>query len=149
MKVVAKNRRARFDYEIQRIFIAGVILDGPEVKSIRAGLISLKGAFARVKDNELWLYNMFVTAYPPARGQDLPDPDRPRKLLISKQELHSLTQQNEQGMTIVPLTVLAGRFIKIELGVGRGKKKFDKREVIKKRDMERSAAREAFSKQRS
>ena len=145
MKVVAKNRRARFDYEIQRVLTAGVILSGPEVKSIRSGLVSLKGAFARIKDGELWLYNMLVSTYPPSHGQDLLDSDRPRKLLVAKHELDALAK-NGEGMTVVPLTVLAGRFIKIELGVGRGKKKYDKREAIKKRDMERSAAREVIQK---
>ncbi|HEV2412892.1 MAG TPA: SsrA-binding protein SmpB [Candidatus Saccharimonadales bacterium] len=148
MKVVAKNRRARFDYEIQRIISAGIVLYGPEVKSVRAGLVSLKGAFARVKDNELWLYNMQVTAYPLAKGQTLPDPDRPRKLLVSKHELALLDQKRGESLTIVPLTVLAGRYIKIELGVGRGKKKYDKREVIKKRDMERAAAQAGLQKHR-
>jgi SsrA-binding protein len=138
MKLVAKNRRAQFDYLIRRTITAGVVLSGAEAKSIRLGLVSLSGSFARIKDGELWLFNMLVTPYPAANNQTLPEKDRARKLLVSKRELNSIIGSSNEHETIVPIAVLAGRFIKIELGIGKGRKKFDKRELIKKRDIERS-----------
>lgn len=142
MKVLARNRRATFDYVIESTLIAGVVLNGAETKSIRNGLVSLKGSFAQIKNNELWLINAHVTPYPHAQQIDDLDPTQARKLLVSKRELQNIQTQRQAGRTIVPIAILSGRHIKIELGIGRGKKKSDKRQTIQARDTERAIARE-------
>jgi SsrA-binding protein len=140
MKVITKNRRATFDYAIEHTLIAGIVLSGADAKSIRNGLISLKGSFAQIKHGELWLINMHVTPYPHAQASEL-EPTRPRKLLVSARELRVLQADREAGRTIVPLSILAGRYLKVELGVGRGKRKTDKRHTIQQRETDRAIAR--------
>lgn len=140
-RVLAKNRRATFDYEIQDRLLAGIVLSGPEVKSIRRGAVSLKSAFANFIGNELWLNNMHVSPYPPARDQPH-DPERPRKLLLQRKQLDQLLSQKQAGLNIVVCSVgLSGQYIKAELGVGRSKKRHDKRQVVKQRQAQREAAR--------
>jgi len=135
------NRRATFDYDIQDRVLAGIVLRGSEVKSVRNGHASLKGAFAAFKDGELWLSNMHVSPYPPAHDQQH-EPDRPRKLLLHKKQLQDLQDQKLAGRSIVVCSIGAsGPYIKVELGIGRGKKKHDKREAIKRRQADRDAAR--------
>lgn len=143
MKLLAKNRRATFDFSIEKTLQAGIILEGHEVKSIRNSHVSLKGSFATIKDGELWLHNMHVTPYgfstqPFAANYD---PAHARKLLVNKRELEELQQAKIAGRTIVPTAIFAGRFIKIEIGIAKGKKNFDKRQAIKKRDEDRAIAR--------
>lgn len=140
---VISNKRARFDYELKDSFSAGIVLNGAETRSLRSQHGSLQGAFVQIKDNEAWLMNSLVTplktnaAHLPSEIQQ-----RNRKLLLKKRELDQLVEAKQQGFTIVPLRFLTkGRFIKLEIAIGRGKKKYDKREVIKRRDTERDVKR--------
>ena len=145
VKIIAKNRRAYFDYSIEDKYEAGISLLGSEVKSIRAGHISLGESFAKFSEGripELFLLNAHIAEYAWANRNNH-DPLRPRKLLMHKRELARISQALErQGLTLIPLTVYFrdGR-IKVELGLGRGKKNYDKRETLKQksaqRDMER------------
>lgn len=139
MPPLAVNKRARFDYEILETFEGGLKLTGPEVKSAKAGHVQLKGAFIQVRGGEVWLKNAFIAKYQPAGPQPDYDPSRDRKILIHRRELARLTgKQETKGMTIVPLSIfLKGDLLKVDFGVGRGKKKYEKRESIKKRDVER------------
>jgi SsrA-binding protein len=138
-----RNKRAFFDYSISDPLIAGISLTGPEVRSIRSAHASLQGAFVTVKDGEAYLLNAHVmplktnAAHLPSEMQI-----RTRKLLLKKRQIDDLIQAKQQGYTIVPLKILTkGRFIKVEIALAKGKKQYDKREVIKKRDTERDAAR--------
>jgi SsrA-binding protein len=135
------NRRARHDYSIDRTYDCGVVLAGSEVKSIRDGKVILRDAFARVEDGEVWLYAMHVTPYAFSRG-DL-DPDRRRKLLLHRKEIDELARATaEKGVALVPLRLrFVDRRVKLELGVGRGKKTYDKRQALAERDAKREAER--------
>lgn len=138
---LANNKTAYHNYEISDTFVAGMVLSGPEVKAAKAGQIDLKGAYAAINDQgEAWLYNCYIAAYKPARVlQKDYDPNQPRKLLLTKKEISFLIgRQKEKGISLVPVEIfLAHNLIKIKVGLGRGKKNFDKREAIKKRDFER------------
>jgi SsrA-binding protein len=140
---VISNKRARFDYDIKDSYLAGIVLTGPETRSLREHHGSLQGAFVQIKDGEAWLMNSLVTplktnaAHMPSDIQI-----RNRKLLLKKRELAQLIESKQQGNTIVPLRILTkGRFIKIEIAVGKGKRTYDKRQSIKKRDVERDIQR--------
>lgn len=139
-KLIAKNKRAFFDYEIKRRLIAGIVLSGPEVKSIRLGTLSLKGSFANFMNGELWANNIYISKYPHANlGPDY-SPDRPRKLLLHDNELKRIVADKQNGLHVVVLSLgTMGKFIKIELGVGQSKKKYDKRQAIKSRSQLREA----------
>ena len=141
-KVLARNRKALHEYAILETWEAGLVLSGPEVKSIRAGKVSLAEAFARVEGGEVWLHAMHVTPYDPASRFNL-DPTRSRKLLLGRREIRKLigaTQQ--QGFTLVPLDLYLRRgYVKLTLALGRGKKHHDKREDLKRRDAEREMQR--------
>jgi SsrA-binding protein len=144
MKILAENKRARFDYQILETFEAGIVLTGQEVKSIRGGKASLKGSFVVFKGNEPYLINANIPAYQPKNAPPDYDPERARKLLLKKREVSYLLGKSKQkGLTLIPLKLYtkAGK-IKLELGVARGKKKIDKREEIKKREIEREIKRE-------
>lgn len=137
------NRRARFDYELKDSYVAGIVLSGAETRSVREHHASLQGAFVQIKDGEAWLMNAQIMPLKTNAAQ-LPSElqIRNRKLLLKKRELDHLQEAKNQGNTIVPVRLLTkGRFIKIEIAVGRGKKKYDKREAIKKRDTERDTKR--------
>jgi len=137
-RVVCQNRKARHDYFIEEVYEAGLVLLGPEVKSLRQGRASLKDAYARVKNEELFLYNMHISAYPFAHHVAI-DSDRTRKLLMHKSEIKRLIGKTEQkGYSLIPLSIylLAGRF-KLELALAKGRKKYDKRHVLKEREMKR------------
>lgn len=137
-KIIAKNKRATFDYDIEKRVIAGVVLRGHEAKSIRSGNVSLKNSFASVKDGELWLNNVHVGQYDKS-SLSVYEPTRSRKLLVHKNELNQLLGAKSAGQTIVVLAIGAsGKFIKVEIGIGRGKKKHDKRQVLKKRASDRA-----------
>ncbi len=138
IKVVTKNRKAFHDYEILARYEAGIELIGAEVKSIRDGKVSLQEAYAEVRDSEAWIVGMRINPYPMATHED-PDPVRDRRLLLHKKEIRKLKQQtDEKGLTIVPLSIyFKNKVCKLELGVARGKKLYDKRESIKKREDER------------
>lgn len=141
-RTVATNRRARFDYEIVQRYDAGLALLGSEVKSIREGNVTLGEGYARFKDGELWLYNVYIAQYGPAR--DNHEPTRARKLLLHRRELDRLSQalDEQPRTTVVPLRMyLHNGLVKIEIGLARGKRQYDKRQAIRKRDAERSMQR--------
>ena len=139
MPTLATNPRAKFDYDILKTYEAGIVLQGQEVKSMREGNVSLKGAYATLKSGEVWLVNAHISPYKKAGALSGYDPSRSRKLLLRTREIKELigTLQSER-LTLVPLTLYTrGRRLKVELGLGRGRKKYEKREVIKKRAVER------------
>lgn len=140
-KVMITNRRARYDYHVLDSFECGIVLEGAEVKSIRAGRANLQDAYARVEDGEVWLYGMHVSPYEFSRGTL--DPVRRRKLLLHRSEIDELARATaEKGVTLVPLRVYFkdGR-AKVELAVARGKARYDKRRAIAERDAKREAER--------
>jgi SsrA-binding protein len=136
------NRRARHEYHILESLEAGLALTGTEVKSIRAGGVSLSEAYARFRDGEAWLLGMHVPAYKQGSFSNV-DPNRPRKLLLHKEQIADLQSRvKEKGLTIVPLRMYFTRgMVKVQLGLARGKKIWDKREDIAKRDVEREISR--------
>lgn len=140
---VIANRRAKFDYELKNSLTAGIVLTGAETRSIRQQHASLQGAFVQLKEGEAWLMNAQVMPLKTNAPQLPPEiQTRNRKLLLKKRELEQLTEAKRQGNTIVPVRLLTeGRYIKLEIAIARGKKKYDKRETIKKRDQERDTAR--------
>ena len=138
---VATNRQARFRYNLLERIEAGIVLQGSEVKSMRQGGVQMKDAYAEVRDGEVWLRNMHIAPYGPAR--DNHDPERPRKLLLHKREIERLASElGEKGLALVPLRLYfsEGR-AKLELGLGRGKTLYDKRRTIAERDARREADR--------
>lgn len=139
MSELSVNRRAHFDYEILETIEAGIELRGFEVKAIKTGHISLTGSFAVTKNNEVWLLNATVPPYQPKNTPTDYDPIRTRRLLLKKLEIKELIGKAAQkGLTLVPLKVYTKRDrIKVLLGLGKHKKKADKREVIKKRESKR------------
>ncbi len=139
MPAIAKNKRACFDYEILEKLEAGIVLTGQEVKSAKNGHVSLSGAYVTMRNNEAWLLNMHIAAYKKAGPLPGYDPTHSRKLLLKKNELNRLIGISQtKGLTLVPLSVYTARnHVKIEVGVCRGRKKFDKREHIKKRETDR------------
>ncbi|HEY9180578.1 MAG TPA: SsrA-binding protein SmpB [Candidatus Baltobacteraceae bacterium] len=136
------NRRARHEYHILESMEAGIALTGTEIKSIRQGGISLNEAYARVRDGELWLLGMHVPPYKQGSFSNV-EPNRPRKLLLHKEQIARLGgRAAEKGLTIVPLRLYFTRGkAKIEIGLAKGKKLWDKREAVTKRDVEREIAR--------
>ena len=143
VKVVATNRKAKFEYFLIETFEAGISLQGSEIKSIRAGQVSLKEAYVQTDGAEAWLHNAHIAPYEPANRFNH-DPVRPRRLLLHKREIRQLWDAvRQKGMTIIPTRVYlkAGR-AKVEIALARGKKSYDKREAIKKRDQARESGRE-------
>lgn len=142
-KVIAHNRKARHEYFIEETYDAGVSLAGTEVKSIRAGKVSLQDAYARVENGEVWLHGMYIAPYEFGSRFNL-EAKRPRKMLLHKHEIERLRAATEQkGLTLIPLQIFFQRgYAKIEIGIARGKKLYDKREAIAERDVEREARRE-------
>jgi SsrA-binding protein len=141
-KTVARNKKALHEYHISEQFEAGVVLTGPEVKSIRAGKASLAESFARVDNGEVWLYDMHISPYDPASIWNT-DPVRPRKLLLKSKEIRRLIgATKEKGLTLVPLDLYIARgYVKVSLALARGKKLYDKREDIKRKDAKREIER--------
>lgn len=136
---VIRNRRARFDYELGDGIVVGLVLNGRETKALRMGHGNLRGAYVVVKDDELWLLNATISGTP---GAPLTDEEkvRSRKLLARKREIDALLAAKQQGQTIVPTEILTkGRYIKLRIAVGRGKKHQDKRQTIKQREADREA----------
>lgn len=143
VKTVAENRRARFEYFIEDVVEAGIMLTGTEVKSLRKGQASIAESFAEVKDGQMWLINATIQVF--SHGNIFNhEPKRPRKLLLHAREIEKMeTAVTRQGMTIVPLSIYfngTGR-AKIEIALGKGKKLHDKRETSKERDWQRDKAR--------
>lgn len=146
MPVLAVNKRANFDYDIQETYEAGLVLLGHEVKSIKTGHVSLKGSYVTFKKQtgkilpEAYLTNAHIPLYKHAGKILNYEPTRPRKLLLKKKEItYLMGKKDQQGLTLVPLKIYTKHsFIKLEFGVGKGRKKYDKREVIKKRELNRN-----------
>jgi SsrA-binding protein len=142
VKMITKNKKARYDYEILSTHEAGLVLLGTEIKSIREGRMQLKDGYARIDGNEAFLHEVFISPYPNA-GPFNHEPTRPRKLLLHKREIRKLFGKvQEKGLSLVPLSVyLKNNKAKVELGLGKGKRKYEKRESIKKQDAERDIER--------
>jgi SsrA-binding protein len=137
------NRRARYDYELGDSLVVGLSLTGAETKALRLGHGQMRGAYVTVKDNELWLIGTQITS---SRGIEISEQDqtRTRKLLAKRKEIDALIEAKNQGRTIVPLELLTrGKYIKLRIAIGKGKKLYDKRETIKRRQEERDIARQA------
>lgn len=143
MTTIATNKRAHFDYEILDRYEAGVMLSGAEVKSIKTGHISLKGSFVTLKGGELFLTNANIPPYPHAKASSSYDPTRSRKLLVHKAQIRSLIGKiHVQGLTLVPLRVYTKkRLVKVEFALAKGKKAFDKRTDIAKKEAKRKMER--------
>lgn len=143
VKILALNRRARFDYSVDESFESGICLLGTEVKSIKDGKLAFPDAFAEVKSGEIWMRNFHISeyAFSPAIFQH--DPDRQKKLLLHAQEIKRIDRRvREKGYTLIPLSVyLKHGLIKVELGLCKGKKMYDKRSDIRDRDMNRDVQR--------
>ncbi len=135
---IAQNRRARHDYEILQRFEAGIVLTGSEVKSAREHKVQLLGSYARVRDGEVWLQDVHIAPYQNA-GYTPHNPTRDRKLLLHRKEIAKITEAlEERGLTLIPLAMYFKRGkVKVELGLGRGMKRYDKRQVLKERDVKR------------
>ena len=139
-KLIANNKKAYFDYFIEDTWEAGIALHGTEVKSVRMGKCSIKEAFIRVEDGEVFVYNMHISPY--EKGNIFnKDPLRVKKLLLHRHEVNKiLGEVTQKGYTLVPLQVyLKGRLVKVQVGLGRGKKLYDKRDTIAKKDQRREA----------
>ena len=148
MKALTENKKAYFNYEILEKFEAGISLIGQEVKSIKSGRINLTGSYVVLKNSEVFLVGANIPPYQPKNAPSDYSPERSRKLLLKKSEIKSLIGKVKQkGLTLVPLRVYTknGK-IKLEFGVARGKKKFDKRELIKKREIQKDIERELKSR---
>lgn len=141
-RTVATNRRARHNFDIIETFEAGIALTGPEVKSLRAGRATIADAYARVRDGEVWLEGLHIPPYETAPRQGY-QPTRPRKLLLHREQIGRLTARTaEQGLTLVPLKVYFTRGLaKVELGVGRGRRRYEKRQSIAEREHRREMER--------
>jgi SsrA-binding protein len=139
IKVIARNRKASHDYHLEETFRAGIVLTGTEIKSIRANRINLQDGFVEERDGELWLIGVHITPYEQAGIYGYVDPMRPRKLLLHKREIrHIITRIRERGYTCVPTMVFLERGkAKVEIALARGKKLYDKRDAIAKRDSDR------------
>jgi SsrA-binding protein len=141
-KVVARNRKARHEYEILDTFEAGMELKGPEVKSLRAGNVSFQDAFARVDGGQVWLHSLHISPYEQANRFN-EDPVRTRRLLLNRNEIRQLVVKTEEkGLTLVPLEIYFTKgYAKLTLAIARGKKLHDKRETLKRRQQDREARR--------
>lgn len=144
-KTVVSNRRARYDYEILERFEAGMVLTGAEVKSLRGGHGSLTESYARVRDGEAWIEGMHIPPYEQAMDKRTYDPTRTRKLLLKRKEIERLIGKTaERGLALVPIRVyFVHGLAKLELGLGRGKRQFEKRQAIAEREHKREMLREA------
>ena len=135
VKTIAHNRKARHDYLIEDTVEAGLVLTGSEIKSVRAGQVNLRDSYAVVRNGEMWLVNAHIAPYKQASSQNH-EPRRERKLLLQRREIDRLTGKlQEKGLTLVPLRVyLKNSWAKVELGLARGKKSFDKRQTLRERE---------------
>ena len=142
-KLVANNKKARHDYFIEDTYEAGIVLTGTEIKSVRAGRVNIKESYCRIQDGEVFIYGMHISPYEQGNIFNV-DPLRDRKLLLNKKEIRKIADKlAQQGLTLIPLQMYInedGR-AKIEIAIGRGKKLYDKRESIAKRDAERKMQR--------
>ena len=146
-KLIASNKTARFNYDIGDIYEAGIVLSGTEVKALRAGKANIKDSYAVVNDNEVYLREMHISHYDHGNRFNH-EPLRPRKLLLHKREIHKLYgKSREKGLALVPLKLyFKNGKVKVEIGIGKGKKIYDRREDIKQRDERRDISRSFKSK---
>jgi SsrA-binding protein len=137
------NRRASFDYALDEELVTGVVLTGREARAARDSRVQLKGSFVTIRNNELWLNNASFSLKLNSKGvNDATVDTSPRKLLASRKQINALAERKQDGMSIVPLRLLTqGRYIKLVIALGKGKKLYDKRQAIKKRDQERDTRR--------
>ncbi|ETB64005.1 TPA: SsrA-binding protein SmpB [Candidatus Nomurabacteria bacterium] len=144
MAIYIENRKAHFNYSIEDTYEAGIELTGGEVKSIRSGSGNINSAFCIVRGGEAFIIGMNIPPYQPKNTSDGYDPEKTRKLLLSKKEIKKLGEKDDiKGLTLVPLSVYSkGPYIKVSIAIGRGKKTYDKRETIKGRDLDREMERE-------
>ena len=142
IKIIVTNRKANFEYEIISRYEAGLVLMGTEVKSLRAGKANLQEAYGRIKNDEVWLINSHINEYNFGNINNH-EPTRSRKLLLNKKEIRKIKQLlQEKGLTLIPLKLyFKDSLVKAEIGIARGKKLYDKRESIKKRETERKLSR--------
>ncbi|HEX8743094.1 MAG TPA: SsrA-binding protein SmpB [Thermoleophilaceae bacterium] len=142
---IARNRQASHRYNLLEKWECGIVLTGTEVKSCRAGRVQLKDGYAAVEDREVWLQNVHIAPYDPAR--DNHDPERPRKLLLRRREIERLIGKTaEKGLTLVPTRMyFKGKHAKVEIALARGKDLYDKRRALKEKDMKREVQRELGS----
>ena len=149
IKIIATNKKAYHDYFIDETFEAGIALNGTEVKSIRAGKVNLKEAFCRIKDGEVFINNMNIAEYEFGNRENH-DPTRMRKLLLHHAEIDKLIRLTEQkGLAMVPTKIYFKRnYVKLEIGIGRGKQLYDKRETLKRKDADREMAKAIKNAQR-
>ena len=142
IKLVCRNRKAYFEYHIDDLYEAGLVLKGTEVKSLRMGKANIEDAFARFRDGEIFLLNAHISPYPHASAENH-EPTRPRKLLLHQREMKRLLGKlTERGYTLIPLKLyFKNEHAKVELGLAKGKKKFDKRETIRRREEQRELER--------
>jgi len=149
-KVIAQNKKAFHDYFIEDTYDAGIVLQGTEIKSIRAGKVNLKDAYARIQNGEIWVFGMHISPYEQGNRYNH-DPLRTRKLLLHRREIEKLIgYTKETGNTIVPLKLyLQNGFAKIQLGLAKGKKNYDKREDLKKKEAKREIERAFRDRQKS
>lgn len=142
-KIVCQNKKASHEYFIDEVLEAGMVLLGPEVKSLREGRASLADGYARVRNGEVYLHNMHITPYPYAHYLDL-DPKRTRKLLLNRREIKRLIgKTKEKGYSLIPLKVyFSGSRAKVEIGLAKGKKKVDKRRTLKEKELKREMEQE-------
>lgn len=147
VKIIAQNRKARFNYSIEDSIECGLVLEGTEVKSVKAGNISFPDAFAEIRKGEIWIMGLHITPYVYSSLFNH-DPDRPKKLLLHRDEIKRLTRKvEEKGFTLIPLDFyLKNGIIKVQLGICKGKKLFDKRSDIKEREVKRDLQREFRAK---
>ena len=143
IKIITKNRKAQHDYHLEKSYHAGIVLQGSEIKSIRANNINLRDGFVQEKNRELWLIGVHISPYEQANIFSRHDPVRPRKLLLHKKEIAQIIEQSrERGYTVIPTMVYLDRGrAKVEIALAKGKKQYDKREAIAKRDSEREMRR--------
>ena len=141
-QTIAVNRRARHDYEILETYDAGIVLTGTEIKSVRAGRVALRDAYAAIENGQAWLHDMHISPYDPGSRSN-PEAKRSRKLLLHRRQINRLLGRTiERGLTIIPLRVYLQRgYAKVELGLGRGKREYDKRRAIAEREAQREAER--------
>ncbi len=144
MKLIQDNKYARFEYYVENTYEAGISLDGGEVKSVRAGNLNLKDSFCLIANGEVFIKNMHIAVYDKAGSFNVKDSKRDRRLLLHKSEINRLIGKvNEKGYTLVPLKIyFKDSLIKVEIGLCKGKHTYDKKQVIKDRDLERNAKRE-------
>ncbi len=142
VKVITRNRKARHNYFVTETFEGGLVLVGSEVKSLRAHKVTMTDAYARFEGNELWLVKVHINPYPQANQQNH-EPERPRKVLMHKRELRRLKAKvQEAGLTLIPLSLyFKESHVKVEIGLCKGKKMFDKRETLRKKDHARDIER--------